>query len=46
MHPGTSWYAAVFIVVNAALGAGFLNLPSAYYKSGGIGPGLTMQIVS
>ena len=44
--PGTSWYAAIFIVVNTAIGTGFLNLPSAYYRSGGIGVGLTMQFVS
>ena len=43
---GTSWYAAVFIVVNTAIGTGFLNLPSAYYKGGGIGVGLTLQCVS
>ena len=43
---GTSWYAAVFIVINTAIGTGFLNLPSAYYKGGGIGVGLTLQCVS
>jgi len=42
----TSWYAAVFIVVNTAVGTGFLNLPSAYYRSGGLGVGLSMQFVS
>jgi len=46
IHLGTSWYAAVFIVVNTAIGTGFLNLPSAYHRSGGIAVGLTLQFVS
>ncbi|XP_067128528.1 sodium-coupled neutral amino acid transporter 7-like isoform X1 [Centruroides vittatus] len=33
---GISWYAAVFLVVNAALGAGLLNFPQAFDQAGGI----------
>lgn len=33
---GSSWYASVFLVVNAALGAGLLNFPQAYHQAGGV----------
>ncbi|XP_061196887.1 sodium-coupled neutral amino acid transporter 7-like [Saccostrea echinata] len=33
---GSSWYASVFLVVNAALGAGLLNFPDAYQQAGGV----------
>lgn len=39
-----SWYAAVFLVVNAALGAGLLNFPLSFHKSGGILPSVIMQV--
>lgn len=32
----TRWQVAVFLVVNAALGAGLLNFPEAYNRAGGI----------
>ncbi|XP_045191635.2 sodium-coupled neutral amino acid transporter 7-like [Mercenaria mercenaria] len=33
---GSSWYSSVFLVVNAALGAGLLNFPEAYHEAGGV----------
>ena len=43
---GTSWYVSVFLVVNAALGAGLLNFPAAYDQSGGILTANIIQCVS
>ncbi|XP_040064293.1 putative sodium-coupled neutral amino acid transporter 7 isoform X1 [Ixodes scapularis] len=43
--PGTSWYAAVFLVVNAALGAGLLNFPQAFDRAGGLAVALSVQAV-
>ncbi|XP_063046599.1 sodium-coupled neutral amino acid transporter 7 [Engraulis encrasicolus] len=42
---GTSAIAAIFIVVNAALGAGLLNFPAAFNMAGGITAGLILQMV-
>lgn len=42
---GTSAFAAIFIVVNAAMGAGLLNFPNAYGEAGGLWQGLLMQAV-
>lgn len=42
----TPSYAAVFIVVNAALGAGLLNFPYAFYMAGGVVAGIVLQMVS
>lgn len=33
---GISWYFAVFLIVNAALGAGLLNFAKAFDNAGGI----------
>lgn len=33
---GTSWFASVFMIVNAALGAGLLHFPQAYHNAGGV----------
>ncbi|TSM20291.1 putative sodium-coupled neutral amino acid transporter 7 [Bagarius yarrelli] len=45
--PGrTSALGAVFIVVNAALGAGLLNFPAAFYMAGGVVSGVVLQMVS
>ncbi|CAL8383237.1 unnamed protein product [Arctogadus glacialis] len=41
---GVSSTAAVFIVVNAALGAGLLNFPSAFNMAGGVVAGLMLQM--
>lgn len=41
----TSPYGAVFIVVNAALGAGLLNFPAAFYMAGGVVAGVALQMV-
>jgi len=35
-HSGISWYFAVFLIVNAALGAGLLNFAKAFNNAGGI----------
>lgn len=43
---GVSSWAAVFIVVNAALGAGLLNFPAAFNMAGGVTAGVTLQMVS
>lgn len=42
----TSALGAVFIVVNAALGAGLLNFPAAFSMAGGVAAGITLQMVS
>lgn len=41
---GVSSIAAVFIVVNAALGAGLLNFPAAFSMAGGVTAGLMLQM--
>ncbi|TRY54576.1 hypothetical protein DNTS_001577 [Danionella cerebrum] len=41
---GTSLLGAVFIVVNAALGAGLLNFPAAFNMAGGVTAGVTLQM--
>ncbi|XP_072516961.1 sodium-coupled neutral amino acid transporter 7 [Salminus brasiliensis] len=41
---GTSTFAAVFIVVNAALGAGLLNFPAAFNMAGGVTAGVVLQM--
>lgn len=44
--PGaTSALGAVFIVVNAALGAGLLNFPAAFSMAGGVAAGIALQMV-
>uniref|UniRef100_A0A672SUU7 Sodium-coupled neutral amino acid transporter 7 n=1 Tax=Sinocyclocheilus grahami TaxID=75366 RepID=A0A672SUU7_SINGR len=43
---GTSLLGAVFIVVNAALGAGLLNFPAAFNMAGGVTAGVTLQMCS
>ncbi|MEE6500191.1 hypothetical protein FKM82_003701 [Ascaphus truei] len=42
---GTSPAGAVFIVVNAALGAGLLNFPAAFSAAGGVTAGISLQLV-
>ncbi|XP_028823829.1 putative sodium-coupled neutral amino acid transporter 7 [Denticeps clupeoides] len=41
---GTSAVGAVFIVVNAALGAGLLNFPAAFNMAGGVTSGVVLQM--
>ncbi len=43
---GISWYFAVFLIVNAALGAGLLNFAKAFDNAGGILVSSLVQIVS
>ncbi|XP_069724851.1 sodium-coupled neutral amino acid transporter 7 isoform X2 [Phaenicophaeus curvirostris] len=40
----TSVLGAVFIVVNAALGAGLLNFPAAFSMAGGVAAGIALQM--
>ncbi|XP_047385806.1 sodium-coupled neutral amino acid transporter 7 isoform X2 [Sciurus carolinensis] len=42
----TSTLGAVFIVVNACLGAGLLNFPAAFSTAGGVAAGVTLQMAS
>ncbi|XP_068169225.1 sodium-coupled neutral amino acid transporter 7 [Antennarius striatus] len=42
---GVSSLGAVFIVVNAALGAGLLNFPAAFNVAGGVIAGVTLQMI-
>ncbi|XP_068595088.1 sodium-coupled neutral amino acid transporter 7 [Brachionichthys hirsutus] len=42
---GVSSAGAVFIVVNAALGAGLLNFPAAFNMAGGVTAGVTLQML-
>ncbi|CAJ0917116.1 unnamed protein product [Ranitomeya imitator] len=42
---GTSAIGAIFIVVNAALGAGLLNFPAAFSAAGGVTAGIVLQLV-
>jgi sodium-coupled neutral amino acid transporter 7/8 len=42
---GISWYFAVFLIVNAALGAGLLNFGKAYDNAGGVLISTLMQAV-
>lgn len=41
----TSKLGAIFIVVNAALGAGLLNFPAAFGMAGGVAAGIIVQMV-
>jgi len=41
----TSSLGAVFLIVNAALGAGLLNLPKAFNMAGGVVPSVAVQAV-
>ncbi|XP_053722588.1 sodium-coupled neutral amino acid transporter 7 [Synchiropus splendidus] len=41
---GVSSFGAVFIVVNAALGAGLLNFPAAFSMAGGVTAGVVLQM--
>lgn len=43
---GIPLFRAMFVVANAALGAGMLNFPQAYAQAGGIANALTIQFVS
>ena len=46
LFSGSSWFASVFLVVNAALGAGLLNFPQAYHDAGGVVIAVLIQAVS
>nr|XP_014354445.1 PREDICTED: putative sodium-coupled neutral amino acid transporter 7 [Latimeria chalumnae] len=41
---GTSAFRSVFIMVNAALGAGLLNFPAAFNTAGGVAAEITVQM--
>ena len=40
---GTSTLGSIFLIVNAALGAGLLNFPKAFHLAGGVLTGLVVQ---
>nr|XP_045611689.1 putative sodium-coupled neutral amino acid transporter 7 [Procambarus clarkii] len=42
---GITWGKAMFLIVNAALGAGLLNFPKAFHESGGIVSGNLIHII-
>ncbi|XP_044238358.1 sodium-coupled neutral amino acid transporter 7 isoform X2 [Ursus arctos] len=42
----TSTIGAIFIVVNACLGAGLLNFPAAFSTAGGVAAGVALQMAS
>jgi len=42
---GTSWFVSVFLVANAALGAGLLNFPHAVHAAGGVLSALSVSVV-
>ena len=42
----SSAFGAVFIIVNAALGAGLLAFPQAFYNAGGVTYGVLIEVVS
>ncbi len=42
----TSAFWAIFLVVNAALGAGLLVFPLSFYMTGGIVTGILIELVS
>ncbi len=43
---GITWYFAVFLIVNAALGAGLLNFAKAFDNAGGILVSSLVQLVA
>jgi len=43
---GSSRLSAVFLIINAALGAGLLNFPQAFEQAGGIVTAVIVQAVS
>ena len=43
---GTSTIATIFLIVNAALGAGLLNFPKAFDQAGGVLVAVLVQVVS
>ncbi|XP_066968924.1 sodium-coupled neutral amino acid transporter 7-like [Macrobrachium rosenbergii] len=42
---GISWVKAMFLIVNAGLGAGLLNFPEAFHKAGGIVLGNVIHVI-
>ena len=46
LQGGTSTIATIFLIVNAALGAGLLNFPKAFDQAGGVLVAVLVQVVS
>ena len=44
--PGLPIHRAAFVIAKTAIGAGMLNFPQAYGKTGGIAQALALQAVS
>ena len=45
IHEGTSTLGTIFLIINAALGAGLLNFPKAFDKAGGVAVAVLVQAV-
>ena len=41
----TGTFGAIFIVINAAIGAGLLNIPDGIRLAGGVGSGIALEMV-
>ena len=46
LQGGTSTIATIFLIVNAALGAGLLNFPKAFDQAGGVLVAVLVQVAS
>ena len=44
LQGGTSTIATIFLIVNAALGAGLLNFPKAFDQAGGVLVAVLVQV--
>ena len=45
LQGGTSTIATIFLIVNAALGAGLLNFPKAFDQAGGVLVAVLVQVI-
>ncbi|XP_042865856.1 putative sodium-coupled neutral amino acid transporter 7 [Penaeus japonicus] len=45
LEEGISWYKAMFLTMNAGLGAGLLNFPRAFHDAGGLLSGNMLHVV-
>ena len=45
LQGGTSTVATIFLIVNAALGAGLLNFPKAFDQAGGVLVAVLVQVI-
>ncbi|XP_059158343.1 sodium-coupled neutral amino acid transporter 7-like [Physella acuta] len=45
LKKGSGWFLSTFLLVNATLGAGLLNIPMAYHQAGGVVTALIAQTI-